>query len=193
MLSLSVQTYRTLWEMIDGFVAPYDNNFLVTLLDGAIDRVVHEYAAALRACAKKYGQRGQFAKALDCYNQLANLDIDDFVYFDIGTCLFHLRKYQDALNQFQYIEDLAEQKSDILIQIAKCYNKLGDTETASEYLQRAATFDPNKRLSLLTAINRLRHSARLFASTTDLAALEEETMDNANETELTQSSSSLVR
>ena len=60
----------------------------------------------------------------------------------LGMCYYELENYEQAKNIFKSILSINEYNINILFWLAKCENKIGNTEKALEYLEKAVDISP---------------------------------------------------
>jgi tetratricopeptide (TPR) repeat protein len=85
----------------------------------------------------------------ECVNLLEHIiinsfDVDEKVnsVFMMGTCLYKLGRWDDAIEALEYIEEVMP-SSPVYHILGVCYGELNEFRTAEQYLKQAIEIDPN--------------------------------------------------
>ncbi|VAW67892.1 hypothetical protein MNBD_GAMMA08-1908 [hydrothermal vent metagenome] len=115
-----------------------------------------------------YLAEGEFQKALDILSPLDQKINNSAIKYNLAYALLHMKKYEDALYQFELIIDTENLPADTHYWLGRCYYYTGDILNAEKYLQQHISDNSeNSRtlgtLALLNIDNGNPEQARQFA------------------------------
>src|SRR5271157_4392534 len=95
-------------------------------------------AETLTMVGKLHLRRKKYAKALECYRKVTHLQPQNATAFaKLGYCFAAVGRHRDALDAYECALQLRPDFTSIYAHFSLALERLGDTQTAAEYLERA--------------------------------------------------------
>lgn len=142
----ALEIYTILSELLSNNTYMIYNTVWLCYQNGLYQDAIQGCKKALHLMANEHLTKSRASKK----NEISQL-IGPMIHFCYGLCLFKIKKYLLAIEQFSMVSKKAKCPREADINIAKCYIAIGEIGKAQEHIRKALKSKPDNKLRYLLA------------------------------------------